>query len=114
MPIPRETPRRAARQPINYNYLKQREVVSTNPPTERELRQQAEREGAEREAREATERDRDRGRRGDRDRDTQMPDVQDLLSDDKPLAPTPTRSRPIRSLITVRKEKTREKKPRKP
>jgi hypothetical protein len=75
MPIPRETPRRAARQPIDYNHLERREVVPTNPPTERELRQQAEKEGAQREAREAAERDRDRGERGDRDRDAQMPDV---------------------------------------
>ena len=103
LPLPRETPRRATAQRVNYNTIERREVVPTNPPTKREIQERTERQTA------------GAADTRDKDGDAQMLDVDNQSSSEEELTETPSRRRALPSLVTIRREKvTRQKKSRKP
>jgi hypothetical protein len=103
-PIPRNTPRRATREIIDYSTIQRKEVEPCNPASQAPLPIQLSTDAVPFISYDTT----DGG-----GQDTAITDAQES-SKEEPAQHTPTRRRPIASLITIRREKTRQRKPRKP
>jgi hypothetical protein len=102
-PIPRTAPRRSTRQIIDYNTIERREVLPHNPVSQAPLPIQLSKNAVPSKSHDTT--------KGG-GQDTAMPDVQES-EEEEPAQSTPTRTRSIPSLVTVRREKTIQRKPRK-